>query len=66
MIFVPQTVGKTEVEQYNHSVLVLSEVSKQDTALPNNANKIYNENQTYTSRMEINLCQICPPGTVSW
>ena len=43
----------------------LSEVSKQATTLPINANKSYNQNQTKISRREMNLCPICPPGTIT-
>ena len=58
-------IGKTEPEQDNYSVMFLSEVSKQIKTLPLNASKSYEQNQTYISGKEMNLCQICPPGTIA-
>ena len=58
-------VAITQVEQDDYTVMDLSEVSKQAKTLPINAYKSYNQNQTKISRREMNLCQICPPGTIT-
>ena len=59
-------VARTQVEQDDYTEMDLSERSKQASTLPINANKSYNQNHAKISRREMNLCQICPPGTITW